>query len=412
MKTPDAPSIVSKIVTAGLLAIVLFAPTQHGVEVVKKSHLTLVDPLVWLTFGLWLFSALRSGSWRDLFRVPLLFPLLFVAASALSLLNTPNPLRSAGKLVQNVEYFLAAYLLFASAAADPEKRKLILNMFLVVSGFVVLLAASQYMMPGRSDFQVSATFNNANVLGGFLALVLPLMYGLWLYEEDRQRKVAYLVVMAAGFAVVLSGGSFLALIVAFGALSMFRGRLFFAGFAAVFLLSFFLALPHLPRNNPEVLRQSVSLFNDEGEVNRRYSEWQAAADMTREYPLIGVGSGCYQDRIGEFYGILPIEGGKAAQPDSQNLYLVLAASIGLPGLACFLGLLLAGMVQAARGYFGKAYGAERGLYLGVWGSLIAFSVNAIWSPLLVRGIGIPLVIILAFAASREIAVPDEADGDA
>jgi O-antigen ligase len=411
MKTRAPDSLLSKIVTAGLLAIVFFAPTQHGVELVKKSHLTLVDPLVWLTFGLWFISACRSGAGRDIFRVPLLFPLLFVAASALSLLNTPNPLRSAGTVVQNIEYFLAAYLLFASAAADPAKRKLILNMFLVVSALVILLAVSQYAMPGRSDFQVCAAFDNANVMGGFLALVLPLVYGLWLHEQDAERKVACLVVMAGGFGVVLAGGSLLALVVAFAVLSMFRGRFYFAGFAAIFLLGFFLVLPQLPRHNPEVLRQSVALFNDEGAVARRYSEWQAAADMTREHPLIGVGSGCYQDRIGEFYGILPIEGGKAAQPDSQNLFLVLSASIGLPGLACFAGLLLAGMAQAARGYFSAGPAAEKGLYLGAWGSLIAFSINAIWSPLLVRGIGIPLVIILAFAASHETAAPDETKGN-
>jgi len=39
-----------------------------------------------------------------------------------------------------------------------------------------------------------------------------------------------------------------------------------------------------------------------------------------------------------------------------------------------------------------------GLALGVAGALLGFAICCIWSPLLVRGIGVPLAMILAFAA--------------
>jgi hypothetical protein len=44
---------------------------------------------------------------------------------------------------------------------------------------------------------------------------------------------------------------------------------------------------------------------------------------------------------------------------------------------------------------------DKGIALGVFGALMAFGINALWSPLLVRGIGISLAILLAFAGALE-----------
>ena len=41
---------------------------------------------------------------------------------------------------------------------------------------------------------------------------------------------------------------------------------------------------------------------------------------------------------------------------------------------------------------------ERGAAIGLVGCLAAFAVNSVWSPLLVRGIGVPLALTLALAA--------------
>lgn len=396
---------LSKWVLAGLMAILVLAPTQFGIEIIRKNHLSLVDPVVWATFALWLFGQARSGAWRS-WKVPLALPVLFVALTALSLVKTPNLVKSANKILQQAEYFIAAYLLFSTALSNPRAFKLLLNTFLVVASAVVLLGLVQYAMPAIPPFQVRSTFGNSNVFGGFLSLVLPLMFGLWLGASDRWRRTWSLFIILAGGAAVLSGGSFLALAFSFGCMAAARGWKAFLGTAAVFFLLAFSVLPLLPRHNLEVQKESVNLYNDDGDVNRRYAEWQAAVEMTREHPLLGVGSGCYQEKIGTFYGTIPVMGGSAAQADSQNLYLVLAASIGLPGLAAFLGLLLGAGALAVRKAAAGGGAAPAGLYLGVAGSLIAFGVNGIWSPLLVRGIGIPLVFILALA----VCAPKEREG--
>lgn len=383
-----------------LAAIVILAPTQFAIEVMKKNYLSLVDPLVWLVFCIWLIGAVKSGTLRTL-KIPLVFPVLFVALSALSLIHTPNPIRSASKIAQLAEYFIAAFILFSAAMADEKARKTILNTFLVVSSVVILLGVVQYFRSGVTDFQVKATFGNSNVFGGFLSLALPLMFGLSLCETSVKRRIWFLLIIGAGLVATLSGGTFLAVALAFAVLSMARGWKYFAGYAVLLLLAVFIVLPNLPRHNLTALKDSIAPFNENGDLSRRYAEWQAAVEMTQEHPLLGVGSGCYQEKIGAFYGVIPVVGGTAAQADSQNLFLVLSSSVGLPGLIAFLGLLLFSAAQAARGLAGSAEAAGKGLYLGVLGSLIAFSVNSIWSPLLVRGIGIPLVIILTFAFYRK-----------
>jgi len=61
----------------------------------------------------------------------------------------------------------------------------------------------------------------------------------------------------------------------------------------------------------------------------------------------------------------------------------------------FLGLLFFSAVQAGRLYQGLRDPWLRGLSVGILGSILAFAVNGIWSPLLVRGIGIPFVLLLS-----------------
>lgn len=398
MNSSAPASAISRWVVLGLVAIVLLAPTQYGIKV-GKNHLSLVDPVVWATFAAWLFSLVKTGGWRTL-RVNLVFPVLFVLLAALSLIRAPNLLRSGFKLLQHAEYFIAAYLLFITALADRKVFRLLLAVFLGVSALAVLAGVVHYATPAMAPFQVRSFFGNSSVFGGFLALALPLIFGLALMVDNVRWRIGLLAVVLAGVAVTLSGGTFLALALAFAGLAMARGWKGFVATAAVLLAVVFLVLPHLPRHNPDALRESIAFFDDDGQFARRYAEWQAAVEMTREHPLLGVGSGCYQERIGEFYGIIPVVPGSAAQADSQNLYLVLAASVGLPGLAAFLGLLLYALRQAVLGLVRETDLLRKGVYLGAAGSIAAFMINSLWSPLLVRGIGIPLVLILAFAAAR------------
>jgi O-antigen ligase len=219
------------------------------------------------------------------------------------------------------------------------------------------------------------------------------------------------LVTVLGLCVTLSGAAVLAVLLALLAMAALRGRLAMAVALAFALLVVVAVHPKLPRRaglnelwpvasewqDPWI--SSIALHDDAGELSRRYPEWETAWLIASDHPWRGVGAGNYQQAIREgSYRRIPTRPGPP-EPDTQNLYLVLASSIGFPGLLAFLAMLLEGMSLAARASLPAARleAADRALALGAFGSLLAYSIAAVWHPLLVRGIGIPLVAVLALA---------------
>ena len=394
----QATDLLRRLAWYGLLVIVVVSPTQYGLEVVPKTHLCLADPLIWGVFALWLAGTLAAPGPRRV-RFPPLMVWLFVLAGAVSALHAVHPLKSVKDIFQYLEYFGAAYLLAVNVPDEGRVGRL-LDLFLVVASIVVLVAVAQYAVTGIGDFKVGATFGNRNVLGGYLAMIVPLMAGVALFEPNRWRRAWLWSVVTLALLVTLSGGALIAMAVALAVVTMARGRVAFVTFAAVFLVILLMVLPRLPRQNDAVLNDSIRLFNDKNEVSLRYTEWQAATVMIAENPWCGVGLGNFQDNIGGYFGVLPRPTG-VVEHDSENLYLVLASTVGLPGLACFLGILLTGGLRSARRFVTTPAARDKGLALGVAGALLGFAICSLWSPLLVRGIGVPLAMILAFAALAE-----------
>ena len=142
---------------------------------------------------------------------------------------------------------------------------------------------------------------------------------------------------------------------------------------------------------------SIAIYDSDGEPTRRYPEWDAAGLASVTFPFVGVGTGQYQNHIGQFYSGPDATG--PSEPDTQNLFLVLLVSMGLPALMLFIGTLLEGVRGGLRGYIAGGSALQRGIGLGATGALFAFGINAIWAPLLVRGIGIPLVCVLMLAVT-------------
>jgi O-antigen ligase len=380
----------------GLLVALFIAPCQYGLEVAHKTYVSPADPLIWGLFGVLVVSRLFAGS--PALRLPPVFGLVLVVAAAASAFVAQNRLAVVKELAQLVEYFLLVPCLVAGLVTSRDRVRTAAYTLLAAATVIVAFALGQYLLPGVADFAVRSTFGNRNVLGGFLALVLPLAFGILLWNRAWTVRLWAAFILAQGLVVLLAGASLLAVLLAFSTLAVLRGRHAFAFAAAAAVLVAGLLWPHLPRENGRALYESVRLYDDEGLVTKRYPEWQAAGAMLADNPWLGVGAGNYQTRVGGYFGIVPRRTGPT-EPDTQNLYLVLGGSLGLPGLAAFLGLLLGGMTAAARAL---AHATDdpplRGLAAGLLGGLLAFAVNAVWAPLLVRGVGVPLAALIALAA--------------
>jgi len=397
--SPDIPGEgwLPKVIDAGLLLILLVAPTQFGFEVADKVYLSIVDPLVWGVTALWGIHILRARAITSV-RLPPLYLMLFIAMGAMSVLRSIQVMASVKDLFQLTEYFIAGYLLFFHHLDNrPQRLHRFITIFLAVSAIVVFAGLLQYASEPIEDFRVRGTFGNRNVFGGFLALTLPLFFGIMLHAPGTWTRACCLTVIVFGLGITLSGGSFIAIVLAFAVLALIRHMAAFITCCIVLCAGIVFLLPQLPRANYDVLFESIALYPDGAEVGNRYTEWQAAAVMTEENPLLGVGIGNYQANIGQYYGSLPSPAVKL-EDDSQNMYLVVASTMGLPGLALLLALLISHAWSAVVLYWRSTDDRQRGLSLGLLGSIVAFSLNGIWSPLLVRGIGIPLAFVFVLIA--------------
>lgn len=375
---------------AVLLLTLAAAPTQWSLPLPGGVHLTAADLLLALAMPLAIAAGLRP--WR-----------LHWTHAAFASLTLPAALIAADRLAAAREWAqIVLYFLVASALADAALRhggvrwlRRAVGLTLGIGALSVGLALWQYWRGDAGDpLSVRGSFGNRNVLGGYLALLLPLAFGLLLHASTWRVRAALALLILAGLSVILSGPALLAIALVCALLAARRGPAWFAVTAAILLAGHVWVLPHLPRANSREHFASMALYDDVGQPTRRYPEWQAAAVMTLEHPWMGSGLGCYQRQIGPYYGVVPNATGPS-EPDIQNLYLVLSATAGLPACLAFGAMLLTAGAAAVRTTDKCA--ALPGLGAGMAGALAAFALTACWHPLLVRGIGLPLGLLLAAA---------------
>lgn len=392
-------TVLQRLFRLGVLVTLCVAPTQWAFELRPKFYLSPADLTLAFTAFVWLLDQFVTRNWKQLFRLPPWPSLLFVALAAGSAAAAPFKALALKDLVQLAEYFLIGHLLFAAyLRSHPQAFRNALWALGAAAGVSLALAAVQYADADTLSLNVRGSFGNRNVLGGFLALALPLVFGTALGVRPLWGKLLLALLLAAGLAVTLSGAAYLAVAAVIVCMAATRGPLLFIPIVTLLLAWQAFVMPRLPRENDIVHFQSVALYSSSGAVERRYPDWQAAYSMVLTHPWLGVGLGNYQKHVGQYYDNIPRQTGPS-EPDIQNLYLVLAASAGLPALLAFIALLTcAGQAScraAKTAVLPRSF--RTSLAQGITGSLCAFAITAIWHPLLVRGIGLPLVFLVALA---------------
>ena len=392
--------LIQRILAIGVILLLIVSPTQFSIEPFKDVHITLADIILLLMFPLWAFYHIKFIRTNILSLIPVPVILFVVMVAASCVFGAKVSLKSVKECIQYLEYFIIAFCIISNTTTTKADLDRNVVTFFIVTGVIVTWASIHYMTSSIEPLQVRASFGNRNVLGGYFSLALPLAFGCMLFERSLIRLALLLVCIVIGLCTNLSGASVLAISVAFLIISMLRGVKFFIITGFIMLILFVFLMPSLPRNNTNVWYDSIALYDAGGEVTPRYPEWQAGVTMVRKHPVLGVGPGRYQDNIGRFYGQLPDRTGPS-EPDTQNLYLVLASSCGLLCVVFFAGIMIFFVLQAMRCFFITNNVFYRGIAAGCAGAIVAYAINCIWAPLLVRGIGIPLVTVMAFIAVLE-----------
>lgn len=293
----------------------------------------LTDILIGALLLLWLFMFLRGRQYSSIYCCTIreggplvVFGFGIIVVSGLSISNALNQPAAVYKWLKLLEY-----ILFSSYIANHIDLKkdwpTIVKLLSVGVLFEAFLAVAQWLnqgsifgywffgenkytisTPGIATFDFDGikkvrpygTFPHPNVLGGYLAILLP-----WILYQWRGRRKFYSLTLLGGLSglyLTFSRSAWLA-----GALGL-------------------LATGGLILKQPFILLTSISF------IRRAELNW-IALHIVRDHPLLGVGLNNFTVRMDE-YG--RVSGWVRFLQPVHNLYLLIAAEIGLVGLVLFL----------------------------------------------------------------------------
>jgi len=381
--------------------------------------------------------AARRVRWQVLQPVllPMGFYLVFLTASILLSYDVRTSLFSFGETFAMATLYLGPGLV----RGERELRRLIDGM-IVVAALIALRGLSQYLWIGfgELDERIRGPFSHYMTFSGVLLicdvlLVTQMVCGraarsVWRWGALALINAALVGTMTRGAWVAL-GGALLCLLAAYGRRGgrrrpgpagepreasrepprapHHRGRRY-AAICAMALLAVFLAAP------PSVLRRASSIFDLRDPSNYdRLCMLDAGLHMIAERPFVGLGPDMVDHRY-EIYRQPTAP--RYWVPHLHNSFLEIAAERGLPSLAAYLWMMIAGVRLALRRYRaeGGLAGERAELYLGSVLALLAFNLAGLfennWGDAEVKRLALfalmmPFCLALADAEAGPAAAP-------
>jgi putative inorganic carbon (HCO3(-)) transporter len=236
---------------------------------------------------------------------------------------------------------------------------------------------------------VSSIAREPNVLGAFFVSTLFLPASLFLTAPTKRQGWAMLLPLLLalrGVMVTFSRGGYLACVTGGLAVCWRRSkRLFLAAAAALILM---VANPWLlpagVRYRFEMTVTHTQQATGATDITKRLEPsaanririWRGGLAMVKDHPWWGVGYGAFP-RFLSYY-----TGGDIGYIDAHNLYLLIAAEMGIPTLLVFLSML--GLAVYESGWLAR-HGRDRilrAIGLGALGGIVAFTTANFFTPCL------------------------------
>ncbi len=217
--------------------------------------------------------------------------------------------------------------------------------------------------------RVFSTLQNPNLLAGFLVVVMSLAVGLGLYTEKLQGKLllfALVTVLGTCLVLTYSRGAWLSIV----AVTAICGRLYNRKVLWVFLVIPLIAL----FCHDAVMERLMSIFNPtDTSSTLRIALWESTIAMIMDNPFSGIGWGAYWLVYPEYDFFLNNPAARIVH--AHNMYLHIAAEIGIPGLLAFLAIIY-GHTKKAIDILSQTNNRRvAGLMLGVVAAVLGLAVN-------------------------------------
>lgn len=424
-----APRPMARWLYWAVLAVVALIPGQlaYAVHPRHGPFVAYVDLALAAVGIVWGLGAIRSGRWRHLPWPPREVWVLLVVV-ALSGLQAQSLRAAAVEVLQVGLYFVVGYTLLADAMGDPRRQRTAMLVLLAATSAAIAYAAWQ-VAAGQAGVGegsgVAATFQSRAAYGAFMAIVLPLWYGLLLRSERPWERIWALGALITAGLTILAPGSLPALALTLAAVSVAadRGaRRWLGAGAVVAAATVMMTLVPAQRGalheflNPYETGQAFKAMPGEGEgrpvVKKRWVELVPSFVMMAENPLLGVGAGSYQLSIGraEYYGFLPNV--RKSEADTGSLYAVAAGSMGFIGLIAWLAV-MGHFLARAWALTRRRSGREQAAWaLGALGLALAVPLTNLLSSTFVRGTSLAWAMGYALIAVLGSTAMEASDGGA
>lgn len=339
----------------GLLAEVFFLPLSPSVATVAL--------LVGIAGTALRFYVDKEFHFRHLrFDVP---AVLFVAVSGLSVLSSPDRGFSFYNYYNLVGVYVLTYLLIGQNVREPWQMKSILRM--ACAAAVIVLFYGYYQFLFGIDIssmkwvdgdafpelrkRVFSTWENPNILAGYLDILICLAFGLFMKCRDRERRIllgAFMLAAAACLAMTYARGACLVIAVILAGYGALRDRRVLAACVVVIALLFAV--------DPMLYERITSVFTKvDTSTEMRLAFWESTVAMIQDHPFLGIGWGAYWMVYPEYDFYL--QGANVLIVHAHNIYLNYMAEIGIPGAVAFFWFFFGTMIMALRTHFPADTGA-------------------------------------------------------
>lgn len=276
-------------------------------------------------------------------RVPEPHPVHAVLAALAIVLLASSALHAGGEYTLDYAFRWLPFLLVTVILVDVAAREVSIRAILAatVAGAVLAAAGALHSLLAEGETRATGPLEDPNDLAYFLVAALPLLIAL------RRGVVLALTatILIAGAAATFSRGGALALTAAVAwllarramPLKVLAGAV--AALAVIGAAAVLLAGPELDR----ALREKTHIAGTN--VDTRELRWQAAARMVADQPVLGAGPGGFRAEYPAASRNAEID---EQSPVAHNMYLEVAAELGLTGFALFAALLVLTAVTSER----------------------------------------------------------------
>lgn len=333
----------------GLLAEVFFLPLSPSVATVAL--------LIGIAGTVMRFYVDKEFHFRHLrFDVP---AVLFVAVSGLSVLSSPDRGFSFYNYYNLVGVYVLTYLLIGQNVREPGQMKSILRMACAAAVIVLLYGYYQFLfgidissmkwVDGDAfpelRKRVFSTWENPNILAGYLDIIICLAFGLFMKCRDRERRIllgAFMLAAAACLAMTYARGACLVIAVILAGYGALKDRRVLAACVVVIALLFAV--------DPMLYERITSVFTKvDTSTEMRLAFWESTVAMIQDHPFLGIGWGAYWMVYPEYDFYL--QGANVLIVHAHNIYLNYMAEIGIPGAVAFFWFFFGTMIMALHMHF-------------------------------------------------------------